>query len=347
MIHKNRHFKPLALTVAVTLCILLTTCTSKIPNANSHHILYLAGEESGNTQIWELDWETRNAQKLAQLPGDVLEYVISPDGQLILAPVLRTDGGQDLWMIETNNGHAKLWLDCTPDDCTAPSWSPDSQNIIYTRITDGTTTLWEATSDTGITHPFFPDSDIQAGYALWSPDGQQLAYVDPEGQVCIFTLSDADTQCIPAKMEARPTWSPDGNILLVTDMRLGTGFVSHILRVNLQSYMLLDLSRSFNVEDDAPAWSPNGQWIAFRSRAAGAAMGKQIWLMPANGVEAYALTAEPEFHYGPPVWAANSETLIVTQYSTEGNQTLWAISIATGSQEQLVTNGYRPQWATK
>jgi len=132
-------------------------------------------------------------------------------------------------------------------------------------------------------------------------------------------------------------------MLLITDGRLERGFASHILRLNVNSGEFIDLSTGFGVEDDAPAWSLDGEWIAFRRKTAGTAMGKQLWVMRADGNKARALTNDTASHYGPPIWSTDGKALFATRYR-EGTSGIWTISRASGSAELFIPDGYSPNW---
>ncbi|MBN1877223.1 MAG: PD40 domain-containing protein [Anaerolineae bacterium] len=305
--------------------------------------LYLVATSDDETQVWELEWATRHTQQIAQLPGAVLEYAVFPSIARVVYPVERADGSHDLWLLDIPRRRARRWLDCAPDDCLAVSPAPDGRSAVYTRIADGEPTLWWIQYETATTKPLFEMSKLRGHYAAWSPDGTQLAYVNSENRLCIVAWdSVTDTLCIPAQIASPPIWSPDGTQLLATDMRLETGFASHILRVDIASGEFVDLSNTFSVEDDAPAWSPDGQWIAFRRKAAGTAMGKQLWMMRADGSDSHAITADITAHYGPPIWIADSTMIVFACHRPNRAADIQAFSLNAATLQTLVSDGYLP-----
>lgn len=304
--------------------------------------LYLVAAANDETQVWHLDWDTLDTQFIAQLPGVVAESTVLPGTGRVVYPVARADGGHDLWLLDVARRHARLWVDCTPDDCLAVTPAKDGCGAVYTRVVEGRPALWQLPCDTTAPHPLFETPGTQGHYAAWSPDGTRLAYADARREICIVDLAaTADTLCIPALTEAPPVWSPDGTMLLITDMRFEAGFANHILRADVISGELMDLSATFGVEDDAPAWSPDGQWIAFRRKAAGTAMGQQLWLMRADGSDARALTTNTAAHYGPPVWSADGETLLASRHLS-GKSEIWTIDVDSRTISRIAGNGYLP-----
>ncbi len=336
------------LAAAIALLILITPVQAPSPPDDVLRLIYLVAGAEDTTEIWELGWETRNSQAGPVLPGPALNFALAPPDipgtarpRLIL-PVGRAEGGHDLWLVEGRR--TQRWLACAPDDCSHAAWAPDGSGAIYTRESAQIPTLWWVDGISGETQPFFAEEISQGRYVAWSPGGKRLAYSDPVRGVCVVTLDQEDLLCIPALMEAPAVWAPDGTTLLVTDMRLSTGYASNILRVDVVSGEFVDLSQSPSVEDDAPVWSPDGVWIAFRRRIAGAPMGKQLWLMKSDGSELHALTKEADIHHGPPIWTLDGRTVLTTRYDGESPGSIWAIAIATGEMELVAAEGYHPRW---
>ncbi len=304
--------------------------------------LYLVATASEETQVWQWDKDNRTAQQFAQLPGPVWEYAHIPHSARVVYAVQRDDGGHDLWWVDLQRKRVHQWLDCAPDDCRAIAPSPDGQGIVFTRVTDNAPRLWWLACDSTDPTLLSKESTFYGDYAAWSPDGNRLAYVDPTGQVCIVNLANtADVLCVPSWLESPPAWSSDGTQLLITDMRLEKGAANHILHLDIILESGKDLSKTFGVEDDRPTWSPNGEWIAFRRRSAGTAMGKQLWLMQADGSDVHALTTDTASHYGPPVWAQDGKTLFASRHLA-GQSAIWAFSVNTPTATLIVTGGYLP-----
>ncbi len=304
--------------------------------------LYLVAA-SDETQVWHLAWDTLDTQPIAQLPGSVVESAVLPGAERVVYPVARVDGGHDLWLLDATTRRARLWLDCAPDDCLAVASAPEGCGAVYTRVVDGQPVLWQFACAAAAPQPLFATPGAQGHYASWSPDGTRLAYLDSGRRLCIVDVTGvAETLCLASQATALPVWSPDGAHLLITEIRIETGFASHLVRVDVVSGEFVDLSNVYGVEDDAPAWSPDGQWIAFRRQAAGAAVGKQLWLMRADGSEAHALTADAPTHYGPPVWTADGAMLVFSCHRFDRDPTIQAVAIASATFQTLVSNGYRP-----
>jgi TolB protein len=70
-----------------------------------------------------------------------------------------------------------------------------------------------------------------------------------------------------------------------------------------------------------PAWSPDGQWIAFSMRG-------DIWKVPARGGEAIALTAGPNYHFEP-AWSPDGSQIALS-LDVEGNLEIGLVSAEGG-----------------
>ena len=84
----------------------------------------------------------------------------------------------------------------------------------------------------------------------WSPDGQQLAYLD-QGNLWIMNANGSHktrvTGQAPAYSDARPTWSPNGRYLAFVKTRKGAGF-GYLTRYDTVTGKFATFSTPFNSE---------------------------------------------------------------------------------------------------
>jgi Tol biopolymer transport system component len=134
--------------------------------------------------------------------------------------------------------------------------------------------------------------------------------------------------------------------------QLGDLYVVHLLLIDVTTNEQRNLSgESAHVEDGSPTWSLDGAWIAFRRKeldGPGATLGKQIWLMRSDGSNSRALTADPAFDHGQPVWSPDGRYLLFHKLPLKGPDitlSVWALDVETGEAWQVASPGQRPIWA--
>jgi TolB protein len=149
-----------------------------------------------------------------------------------------------------------------------PAWSPDGRTILYTGDIGGVEQLFTVPATGGTATMLAPDGPSSAYEASWSPDGTEIAFVAPSG--------DVDSEDPPAWNEdiwvmradgtgARkvvstegndhwmPTWSPDGRQLMYTAD--GAENEGEIALVELSSGQVTVLTKN-EVTDMMPSWRP-------------------------------------------------------------------------------------------
>ena len=143
--------------------------------------------------------------------------------------------------------------------------------------------------------------------------------------------------------EAQPSLSPDGRSLVYVSNAGGEQGDIYLQRVGGEN--AINLTADSKEEDWSPAYSPDGQWIAFRSEREG----KGIFVMGATG-ESVRRVADFGFN---PAWSPDGKELVVAmegltdpsiRYSTSQ---LWRIDVMGGAKKQIPmkVDGVQPSWS--
>lgn len=201
-------------------------------------------DNTSSTQIWAMSPDGSAAHAVTPTPAPgVGEYspAWSPDGSRLAfsrTRVLKDSLVTSLVTIGADGSGERTIVSETAHSLVsiyAPSWSPDGQRLLYTRSELDRTNyfrpaLYSVTPDGGDARLLASD----AGSGAWSPDGARIAFVsvrDRNGFTC------GSDEC-----------SYDGEI--------------YVMNPDGAAPLRLTASKA---DDEAPAWSPDGQRIAFQS----------------------------------------------------------------------------------
>jgi Tol biopolymer transport system component len=320
-------------------------------------ILYIAWDDQERSQIFVTNPDGREQRRLTEEPYDVLDFAVAPDGATIIYSSRREDGGSDLWLVDHDGANRRQVLDCAEAACTGPVWLPDGRRLVYERrnmslagAPPGPPRLWWLDVAQRQSVPVFQDSQWLGLGPRPSANGDWLAYVVPlEQEIQMYNVTDGRTLRVTSRMGQPPAWRPDQDWLLVNDILLDDDrYAVHIFLIDLATSELRNLSgEDADVNDNWPAWSPDGRWIAFGRRIPRVPMGSQLWLMAADGTEVRPLTDEPEVNYGAPKWSPDGQKLLFERFVLAQPGTdpgIWLLDVASGALFQVVPEGIQPAW---
>ena len=171
------------------------------------------------------------------------------------------------------------------------------------------------------------------------------------GSVVSFLVCGTET-VYPTMTGEVGAWDTQRNVLLMSESHEQDGKqVDHLLLIDPVGQTRQDMSgESSLVQDNAPAWSPDGKWIAFRRNELTGprqTLTKQLWIMRADGTDARPLTADPTIDYSAPSWSTDGHYLIYHKLPLKGPtvvRSVWAMDPSTGEERQLAENGLLPLW---
>jgi eukaryotic-like serine/threonine-protein kinase len=145
--------------------------------SNTGLLIYGTGSESSGA--FELRWMDRSGKFLGTI-GDAAEYsdpLISMDGHKVTVSIDSGEGGNNLWVLDSQHGTRSRVTFGAGNNGTA-AWSPDGKTLIYSSNRDGNYQLYEQPADgSGEARRVTDGANPEIG-ATWSRDGRFVAYVE-------------------------------------------------------------------------------------------------------------------------------------------------------------------------
>ncbi len=254
----------------------------------------------------------------------------SPDGRFV-AFSRGYDGRVDL-MIAAAAGGVPMQLSDDPAlqgpdpsqrQATAIAWTPDSRHIVFASRKDGK--LFSVPVSGGRARQMDEGAGNHHSPSV-SPDGTRVAYVAERGEevdILIAALDGAWTRKVSRGDEyvLEPKWSPDGTRLLWCqwphyDMPWDE---LAIVVADAEGNNAKIVAGGGRVTNNYPAWSPDGQRIAFISDREGDF--GNLWVMGADGNGAERLVGE-SYQHGSPAWSPDGRRIAYTR-NDDGDVQVW------------------------
>jgi len=234
-----------------------------------------------NYEIYTMNADGSDQQRLTDSPGVDSFADWSPDGRRIVFEREETNGTRDIWVMNADGtGQVNLTNDPDHDDISA-SWSRDGTRIAFASDRDDlpggcgedcNVDVYVMNSD-GSDPVRITDDPATDGFPEWSADGSRLLFHSTRaGETVAFTTADGT-------VVTELNWD-----VLVMNAD-GTG------QVNLTNNPAMD---------GHAVWSPDGTRIAFNSSRDG---NVEIYLMDPDGTNVTRITNTPGLEEWLPSWS--------------------------------------------
>jgi Tol biopolymer transport system component len=259
--------------------------------------------------------------------------LVSEEGQIAFSRFIRftpPNFESEVYTINVDGSGEKRLTD-SPGLDAFPAWSPDGERIAFATDRDGNWELYVMEAD-GAEQRRLTNTPEDESSPAWSPDGEKIAYVTDvfEGNETIRVMN-ADGSGRKRLADGNwPSWSPDGERIVYTVYSASEAGRLFVMNSDGSEQRWLGgslLQRLSGIADgEEPAWSPDGEKIAFAYERDG-----EIYTMNVDGSGRTRLTDTPGYDHWPPTWSPDGTRIAFTSEGPDGTGEIYVMnSDATG-----------------
>lgn len=266
------------------------------------------------------------------------EVATDPTGKWIVFSSTRHSQQPDIYL-QRVEGTSVIQLTSDPAADAQPVFSPDGKRIAFCSTRSGNWDIYVMDID-GRNVEQVTNTPSHEMHPSFSPDGGRLVYcaLSPRGaqwELWVMNLGTQEKKTIGPGLF--PAWSPQKDadrIAFQRSRQRGSRWFSlwTVDLVNGEPTRFTEIAASANAAVVSPAWSPDGQRLAFATIAQPTgtqpATGPQdIWVASSDGSARQRLTHGQDANLSP-AWAVDNRVFFISDRS--GHDNIWSVRVESG-----------------
>ncbi|MEO1162970.1 MAG: hypothetical protein AAFV98_04230 [Chloroflexota bacterium] len=347
-------------------------------------IAYLYPIRDGIPNLWvyTLDDESdTQPEQVTFTTMGVYDYDVSDDGRFLMYSTPNEQTlSRDIYQLNLRTGNVEALTTCASEgaDCYAPAIHPTDPILAYTRVADNVGGLdererrpriWLRDLETNTERPLSPNPDDTGHSAVWSRDGNTLAYTTDtleQTGTMVFQFADRDggasrLNFIPSGYGSTGTLSPDGTALIIPDLTSRNGQIFSYLKwvdftitpPTFENFTSPDEP----VDDVAIEWHPDQHNLTVARRYTDErwTRGYQLYTLDTETNEATPLFTDNAYSHHFFAWHPDGEQLVMQRLplnetgniSSASQPSIWVFTPSTQAMSLIADDAYLPHWVVR
>jgi dipeptidyl aminopeptidase/acylaminoacyl peptidase len=333
--------------------------------------------------LYMLDPASGERQQLTDSPGGVMDFTANPDGTIIYYSERQEPEGSTIFRLDLNSAVSEQLegqtavsaaaqpeqvLACPKALCQSLALDSQGKRLAYERsaLPGGSTEIPQVwvlpLTPAGSAPILMGDPAHQTVMPEWSSQGTLVFYDSIALAYLFFEPGGTEKGRFPNQTGQQGDWRPDGDAFLAPEITYLNANVSpalsnlealadsHLILFHLDNGQTEDLTPGEGIEDTSPAYSPNGEFLAFTRKYLDVKRwtpGRQLWIARVEGREARQVTDTPLYNHYDLAWSPSGDQIAFVRFNQSALSEppeIWIIDLLTDQTIRLVQGGYSPIW---